>query len=411
MEIIIVIIILFIIAFLIIRKYKKDNIGEDKNYRLVNSDRKNNEMDKLLLQIETVNNLTEYDENKLMKITDNKVIKSIMHNIPNTIKAANSVKLANDLTKVTELYKVTLSSGGELAKVKGKENLVRAFSKSGSKIKEHAELKKFDIKNYATAANLNATMDIVSMIVGQYYLSEINNKMESINNKLDKVISFQENEYKSKVMALVVQIKSLSKYQLEILNNKECLTTEINNISRLEHECISLLGQSIESISSVSKKRNLDYKGYEENVKDVALWCLYQESLAKVLSSLAELKYTFYKGSMSMESCSSLSNQYYPSIEKSRVELNEWHNYYINKFKINIEECNQERQGLSKVIYYIPGKIDEKNNYKALDQNTMNNIINQKRMIEQFDYIYNKDLYNKDVNVLIKNNELYYIEN
>lgn len=92
------------------------------------------------------------------------------------------------------------------------------------------------------AANVaSSAMNVGSMIVGQYYMTQINNELESISSNISQIIDFQNNEYKSKVFALVSKVKNLSTFQAEILENEELRKPEILNVNHLEQQCTELL--------------------------------------------------------------------------------------------------------------------------------------------------------------------------
>ncbi|MGO1558329.1 MAG: hypothetical protein ACTHWS_12380 [Staphylococcus equorum] len=80
------------------------------------------------------------------------------------------------------------------------------------------------------------------MVVGQYYITQINNELESISSNISQVIDVQNNEYKCKVFALISKVKNLSTFQTKLLENKELRKDEIFNLNYLEQRCIEVLG-------------------------------------------------------------------------------------------------------------------------------------------------------------------------
>lgn len=95
----------------------------------------------------------------------------------------------------------------------------------------------------AVVANVVAsTMGVESMVVGQYYMTQINSELTEISDGISKIADFQDNEYKSKVFALTAQVKKIASFQVEILGNQEFCEAEISRLNYLEQECIELLG-------------------------------------------------------------------------------------------------------------------------------------------------------------------------
>lgn len=59
------------------------------------------------------------------------------------------------------------------------------------------------------------------MIVGQYYMTQINNQLGEINSELDKIATFQDKEYQSRIYALVAAVQKCSHFQYEIMEDEE----------------------------------------------------------------------------------------------------------------------------------------------------------------------------------------------
>lgn len=97
-------------------------------------------------------------------------------------------------------------------------------------------------KGLATMNVANAAMGVASMVVGQYYMTQINDQLEGIFDGISKIADFQDNEYKSKVFALVAEVQKISTFQLETMENDELRNRELTHLKNLEHECAQLLG-------------------------------------------------------------------------------------------------------------------------------------------------------------------------
>lgn len=68
-----------------------------------------------------------------------------------------------------------------------------------------------EVSNIASVAN--NVMNVASMVVGQYYMAEIDNKMAEINDNLNKIVNFQDREYKSRVISIFAKVKKNFKFQ------------------------------------------------------------------------------------------------------------------------------------------------------------------------------------------------------
>ena len=111
-----------------------------------------------------------------------------------------------------------------------------------------------------------AAMGVASMVVGQYYMTQINAELGVINDGISEIQNFQDNEYRSRVFSLIAHVKKIADFQTEILENNELRISKINQLDSLEEECTQLLGQANLTLASFAKKTDLDYETYETNI-------------------------------------------------------------------------------------------------------------------------------------------------
>ena len=62
---------------------------------------------------------------------------------------------------------------------------------------------------------------IILSFLGQYYITQINSKLEKICNDISKIADFQDNEFKSRVFSLIKHTERIANYQAEIIENDE----------------------------------------------------------------------------------------------------------------------------------------------------------------------------------------------
>ena len=140
------------------------------------------------------------------------------------------------------------------------EGAVRGLYHGAKGIQGHADFVAADGNMGSGLAAMNAAnaaMGIASMVVGQYYMAQINDRIDSITNSMDRIAGFQDNEYKSKVYALVAEIQKISTFQIETMENEELRTRELAHLKNLEHECAHLLGQANLTLQDYAKKSGL----------------------------------------------------------------------------------------------------------------------------------------------------------
>ena len=79
-------------------------------------------------------------------------------------------------------------------------------------------------KGTAVVANTaTAAMGVASMVVGQYYMTQINAELGAISDGISEIQNFQDNEYRSRVFSLVAHVKKIADFQTEILENNELI--------------------------------------------------------------------------------------------------------------------------------------------------------------------------------------------
>ena len=52
------------------------------------------------------------------------------------------------------------------------------------------------------------------MVVGQYYMTQINAELGEISDGISKVSDFQDNEFRSRVFSLVAHVKKIDDFQV-----------------------------------------------------------------------------------------------------------------------------------------------------------------------------------------------------
>ena len=90
------------------------------------------------------------------------------------------------------------------------EGAVRGFYRGVDGIQGHANLVAVEAqKGTAVVTNsVAAVMGVASMVVSQYYMTQINAELGVINNQISQILDFQNNEYRSRVFSLVAHVKN-----------------------------------------------------------------------------------------------------------------------------------------------------------------------------------------------------------
>lgn len=222
----------------------------------------------IAVRLEELPALTEQEQFNLVEIEDKNVISRITSAVPEAIQALANTAIAAEGMQLANagVYIAKLPSGAQLVKSQEMQNAVRGFYKNGAAIKGQANFLAADgtMEKIAAMNLANVAMGAASLVVGQYYMKQINAELLEMNNGISRISEFQDNEYKSKVLALMTQIKRMSDFKTEILENAELRKEEIIRLQTMEKECIELLGQANLTVEQLSSVEHSEFDCYSK---------------------------------------------------------------------------------------------------------------------------------------------------
>lgn len=361
--------------------------------------------------------LSEQEESQLVEVKDNALLARIDNAVPGTLQAianTGAVKSYSDAAKSAgQLYQAIIPKGVKLDKSRAMEGAFRgSFRDASNHIKGNANWVAVDFKeanHLAVVGAVDAVMNVASMVVGQYYMSQINDQLEEINAGIEKIADFQQTEFKSKVYALVVEVQKSSTFQVETMENDELRNRELFHLKSLEHECAELLGQANISLQNISGKKGLEFEVYEKQVGEAEVWFQYQQILLEIMYKISDLTYALNMGALSRENCYALYIPYAKQAEGTLEKLNDWHKEHVERLKINVEESRRKRQGIEGVFMGVLGLFDDDFNYKMISKNTVARIEHQADSASSVRMIEEEDLYQEDVRLVAKDGKLFYL--
>ena len=380
-------IIIGILCYLLINKNQsKETITEEKSENsMVGKD----EQPSYFPAIQIIENNDIIPSNKAL--IKNEVVKSTLSKIdnvaPKTSNIASSSKNAVELAKNGKvLFSASVEDANKMInvgknKVIGTQVDVIKNKKLGRKenlftgqtqFTKETELSKDLTKQQLTDVGMNAA----SMIVGQYYMSEINDKLASMKESIDNISIFQTSEYKSRIISIVSKIDEVTKNQIDIMSNEETRKNSYHDIKDLESECTKLLGQANEQICENIKDNSLSAKNYFEKVKVVDEWYKWQQTTLSLLLKIGDLRYTLANGSEKDSLSHHQYNNYLDRTNEINKKLELWHDNYINKYGIDIDK-HRKNGSLFKVRKKTIGLIKEEWNYNKVEDSTIKQIADQ----------------------------------
>ncbi|WP_455014951.1 hypothetical protein [Mogibacterium diversum] len=349
------------------------------------------------------------DETGLIEITDSRILAQVSNSLPGLFQTGNSINNVAQIFRNGTVYKAILPAGAKLAKSKDMEGAVRGIFHGATGIKGQANLVKIESGTAIATNSVSAAMNVSSLIVGQYYMKQINDELDVISKGIDQIQSFQDNEYRSRVFSLVAHVKRISNFQSEILENDELRISKIYQLDSLEKDCAELLGQANLTLADFTNKNKLSYKEYEKVIAEVQKWYTYQKSLIEVMYKISDLRYTLHLGAVSREQCADLLSTYQEQIGDTHERINVWHYKTAKRLGIKIDEICRKRAGLDGAIHFIPGLLKDEYKFRSIDMKTVKMIIEQAMGYEEQCAAYTSELYNEDVQLISKDGRLYYL--
>ena len=417
--VIIFMILIIMICIVLVLKFKRsqglvlrttDNFNGEKSELEFTTENIQNE---LVIKMEMLPAEENIDENKLVEITNSKVLAHVNNLVPGLAQVGNVAHNAAQAAQTNGevLYRAIIPAGTKLADSKAMENAVRGIYHGSDGIKGQANLVAVTTqKGTAVVANTAAAaMGVASMVVGQYYMTQINAELGVISEGISKISDFQDNEYRSRVFSLVTHVKKIEDFQVEILENNELRLSKIAQLDSLEEESTQLLGQANLTLVGYTKKKDLDYTAYEKDLKEIQKWYMYQESLIEVLYKISELRYAIHLGRVSREQCVALLPTYTQQVIDTKEKLTNWHKDTTKCLNIDTEEGRRKRSGFDGALHFIPSLIKDELKYKAVAQNTVNMIASQSTVHKEIYYCDTSDLYAEDVHLIAKDGKIYYL--
>lgn len=368
----------------------------------------------LIIQMEMLPAKAIDDDTKLVEITDSKVLARVNNLVSGLVQAGNAVNNATRAVQAANgevLYRAVIPAGAKLTNSKAMEGAVRGIYHGADGIKGHANLVAVEAqKGTAVVANTAAAaMGVASMVVGQYYMTQINAELGEISDGISQIQNFQDNEYRSRVFSLVAHVKKIADFQMEILENDELRLSKIAQLDSLEEECTKLLGQANLTLAGFAKKSGLNYDGYEKALGNAQNWFMHQQLLLEILYKISDLRYALHLGTVSREQCMALLPTYSKQVSDTQARLTAWHEGTAERLGIEADESRRKRAGFDGVIHFIPGLFNDDLNFRGIEERTASMITAQKAGHVCTHKIDKSELYAEDVQLISKDGKIYYL--
>ena len=368
----------------------------------------------LAILLEQLPNTYGLDETSLVEITDSRVLAKIDSLVPSAsntgVSVGNVIKSLNGQQGET-LYRVVLQKGGELVNSSNIAGAKRAFTMVGNHISEHGELIAVEqvIDKGTVIANTGAAvMGLASMIVGQYYMHQVDSQLGLISDHISRIVDFLDVQYKSQVASLMESVYNISKFQISSIENNELRCRELDNIQILRNKCQELLNQAETTLETLTSKNCSTYADYESTVKEIGKWSQYQTILLKLLYQINILDFTLHLGIKGKEQCFGSFTLHTSKIESIHTRLVGWHNTQCEVLKIDLAESRRKHTGFLAFLEKPISWINDDWNYQKIGGQMVKMIKGQTADISTISYTAN-NLFNEEVEIIAKGGKYFYL--
>ena len=408
----IVILLLILLIFFVYKKEKNKKKKSDicysneiitqTNYEVSTI---NEEFLALMPKIESLPTDINLDEKPIHEILDQNVVAKLDSLVPQIVQNFNNP--LKNLVKEGNIYQVIIPNGAKLYDSKELQGAFRGGYKINNKLAGQANLIPVDVN---TISNTVAeVMNISSMVVGQYYMAQIDTKMAEMQEGIDKIYDFQQTEFKSRIMALIGKVGNISKFNIEIIENDELRKRSLDDLNRYRDDAVELLQQVNLTIKNiVSKGHNSEFNKYQESIDDLDRLISFQQYLLSILEEIGRLVYLLNKGTVSSDHCYSLYNIYIEQSTDARNLLNQWHDESIKTFALDLDNKRYAKQGWEGLLFEIPGMIVNDWKYNEIPNSVITQIYKQ---LDNSLEIKNttENLLEKETKIISKDGKYYYL--
>ena len=406
--IIIVLVILVLVVYIVMLKIKtsKKN-GKEMLCKDEINDITLSNFDLSCLELKPV--VSNINENELIEIKDKNLLAKIDNIIPNTFNAISNVEVSSKIQNMSSRLLESNIPIEQLAKSGLDPNAMRGFVKDGNKIIEHANFTSVadKAKDMSRVANINAIMNVGSMVVGQYYMAEISNKLDLMKDGIETIADFQENDYKARVLQVILDTMDLSEFQCDIVENEDVRNLKLTSLEIDNKECKKLIGLANESIKTILKKDSKNNKDYIDNMKNLEKWYKYQYLMLQILEQMSLLYYSLNTGRVKKIQAYKGFYKYQKMSNDINLQIKNWHEKQQKKLEYKLEDGLRKEEGFHWFLSQLNPRNKNKG-YRKIDKNTKDMI--QAQMNNSNDFVEDKrELYDKDIKIIKKDDKYYFL--
>lgn len=339
-----------------------------------------------------------------------RLLSTISQTLPATFSVTSA--LASEVAEKagSGAYQVIMQSGQSLMHSKNGENLYKGITQAAGHrgIAGSADLKPINSTASELAAKTGAVagvMAVASMVVGQYYMTEINGKLESISESIDDIKNFQKTELLAQISTVVRESRQLSVYNDEIMESASERQLARHRASDFEEKSGELLDQ-INSLIRLKLVPSGKFSEYERHTRGLVPLLSSQQVLVATLRELSRLTVVLSRSEVSPERAGATYKELVASSEKVRDNVVEWHSKETDIWHVNLARESRAKTGIKKVVSQPLTLVNPELAYQHVPSEFIKQVQTQSSMRQP--ELPEMTGYQVPVDLLIQNNQVYY---
>lgn len=339
-----------------------------------------------------------------------RLLSTISQTLPATFSVTSA--LASEVAEKagSGAYQVIMQSGQSLMHSKNGENLYKGITQAAGHrgIAGSADLKPINSTASELAAKTGAVagvMAVASMVVGQYYMTEINGKLESISESIDDIKNFQKTELLAQISTVVRESRQLSVYNDEIMESASERQLARHRASDFEEKSGELLDQ-INSLIRLKLVPSGKFSEYERHTRGLVPLLSSQQVLVATLRELSRLTVVLSRSEVSPERAGAMYKELVASSEKVRDNVVEWHSKETDIWHVNLARESRAKTGIKKVVSQPLTLVNPELAYQHVPSEFIKQVQTQSSMRQP--ELPEMTGYQVPVDLLIQNNQVYY---
>lgn len=333
---------------------------------------------------------------RAVELSDPSLVSRVMTVMPVIAKAATG---ANSVLAANDLYRVVIPKGATLAA--SANGAYRGFYE-GAKGIGQAEL----IKTSVALQGVTAAAELAAVLVRQFYLIRIDKSLTEIKRSVSEIRGFQDDEFRSKVYGLIVEVHTMS--ATDALNyEKEERMRALIRLDGYEIKCAELLGQANLALTGYAARRTASFPEYERDVQAAQSMFLLRNALYGVMEQIVELKHALKAGSETLAQSRAVLGVYAAQCREAEETLCVWHEEEAEKLGFDLGARTRKRRGMDRVLHFLPGLVRKESKRRKVSEETAAAV--EAQMSHRTEAGRSHDLFEEDVEFYVKEGRVFYL--